>query len=212
MFVDESGDLGFGKLASRYVTLSAVSTEDPIYLARIPKKIRKRRLKKSLRSKPELKYYTSSPEIRRVVLEMVAALGSVSIGSITVEKSRLARQSRERRNNFCHQLCGELACQMARHTAAVRSLNVVFDDRPFNMSVGHGFDVYVTERIRASYDTLGLIQPRVIVSRVDSLNSQGLQVADFVAGAIQRRYEFGDAEYSSIITDKIVFERMYQVK
>jgi len=212
MFVDESGDLGFGKLASRYVTLSAVSTEDPIHVARIPRKIRKRRLKKSLLSKPELKYYTSSPEIRRVVLEMVAALGSVSIGSITVDKSRLARQSKERRNSFCHQLCGDLACEMARHTAAVRSLNVVFDDRPFNMSVGHGFDVYVTERIRASYDTLGLIQPRVIVSRVDSLNSQGLQVADFVAGAIQRRYEFGDAEYSSIITDKIVFERMYQVK
>lgn len=44
----------------------------------------------------------------------------------------------------------------------------------------------------------------VRVSKLDSLTSGGLQVADYVAGAIQRRFERGDGLYCQIIEPLIV--------
>ena len=51
--------------------------------------------------------------------------------------------------------------------------------------------------------------PRINVSRFSSANSPGLQVADYVAGAVQRYYEFGDAEYYDMIKDSILIEKRY---
>lgn len=54
VFVDESGDLGFGSGSSRYITIGALITDCPDDVRRIPLHIRKRKLKKRLRQKPEL--------------------------------------------------------------------------------------------------------------------------------------------------------------
>jgi len=41
----------------------------------------------------------------------------------------------------------------------------------------------------------------------DSQNSRGLQVADYVTGAIQRKFELRDSSYYDIIAHKVVSER-----
>jgi len=69
VFVDESGDLGLGRGSSKYITIGALITDHPDAVGRIPLRIRKRRLKKRLQRKPELKFHNSSPDIRRSVLE-----------------------------------------------------------------------------------------------------------------------------------------------
>jgi hypothetical protein len=46
------------------------------------------------------------------------------------------------------------------------------------------------------------------VSRLDSQNSGGLQIADFIAGAIQRSHEHGDESYRNIIAPLMVQERI----
>ena len=59
---------------------------------------------------------------------------------------------------------------------------------------------------------MGLIVPEVTVSRFDSLNSGGLQMADFAAGAIHRRRESRDEHYRKMIESRIALDRLYDDK
>jgi len=63
-------------------------------------------------------------------------------------------------------------------------------------------------QIRGEYDAMRCIPPEIRVSRLDSRNSGGLQVADFIAGAIQRSHERGDESYRSILAPIMVREKM----
>jgi hypothetical protein len=52
-----------------------------------------------------------------------------------------------------------------------------------------------------------IFPPRITISRFDSQRSRGLQVADFVVGAIQRKYELGDGRYYDMIAPAVRIER-----
>jgi hypothetical protein len=207
VFVDESGDLGFGTGSSRYFTLCAVMTRQPELLDRIPKKIRRRRLKKSLLRKPELKFYSTSPEIRKAVLTETAAIQDLEIASLTVDKARTGQRRIGRGHEFYCHLAGQLVCDVVWLGRSVRHYDIVFDARPLDHSLGHGFDRYLEGAIRRRYDELGAIPPRARISRFDSQNSRRLQVADYVTGAIQRKFELRDSSYYDIIAHKVVSER-----
>lgn len=204
--MDESGDLGVGDKASAYLTLAAIVTVDPKPLERIPQKIRRRKLKKSLARKPELKFHNSDPRIRLLTLKMVASLEDVRIASIVLEKSRLRSKLTENPDELYRRTCGLLMSEIARTEKQVRTFNVVFDARRGKRSKGVDFDRYIEQRIQQEYRERCLIPPTVAVSRFDSSHSGGLQVADFVAGAIQRKHELDDDGYYRIIAPKMVAE------
>jgi hypothetical protein len=90
---------------------------------------------------------------------------------------------------------------------SVRHYDIVFDARPLDRALGHGFDRYLEGAIRNRCDELGAIPPRARISRFDSQNSRGLQVADYVAGAIQRKFELRDSSYYDIIAHKVMIEK-----
>lgn len=69
IFIDESGDLG--KFGSKYFTIAAVSVDEPKNLSRIIKKLRQRKLKKSIKKLPEIKANNSDRVIREYVLKKV---------------------------------------------------------------------------------------------------------------------------------------------
>ena len=207
VFVDESGDLGFTKHSSRFVTLAAALTHYPEQLERIPQRIRKRRLKKSIRRVGELKFHNSSPAIRRAVLEMLMDLEDVRIASITAAKAHGVDRQKRQREWLYPDMAGQLISDVLRLEPELRELHLVFDDRPFESSLGSIFDEYIRTVVGDECRRLGRIAPDVFVSRLDSLNSRGLQVADFVAGAINRKHESGDPSYYDIIQDRASIEK-----
>lgn len=73
---------------------------------------------------------------------------------------------------------------------------------------GHSPDSRMVTQIRREYDAMRCIPPEIRVSRLDSRNSGGLQIADFIAGAIQRSYEHGDGSYRSIIAPLMEQEKV----
>ena len=207
VFVDESGDLGFTKHSSRFVTLAAVLTHYPERLERIPHRIRRRRLKKSIKRVGELKFHNSSPAIRKAVLEMLMDLEDSRIASVTAEKAHGVDCQKRQRKWLYPDMAGQLISEVLRLEPNLRELHLVFDHRPFESSLGSIFDEYIRTMIGDECRRMGRIAPDVSVSRLDSLNSRGLQVADFVAGAINRRHESGDSSYYDIIHDGISAEK-----
>ncbi|OGS56489.1 MAG: hypothetical protein A3K60_03030 [Euryarchaeota archaeon RBG_19FT_COMBO_56_21] len=205
--MDESGDLGHGRNASRHITIAAVVTEHPELLDRIPRRIRRRRLKKSLKMKPELKFHGSSSSLRRRVLEMVMAVQTVKVASITVEKAHIEPMLIRKGDRFYDWVCGELVREVLALEENDCRFVITFDARPHNRPPSYDF----AEKIGAAILCGGPEARRAFrslkVSVIDSRNSGCLQVADFVVGAIQRKHEYGDSSYYRIIAPAIVVER-----
>ena len=72
IYIDESGDLGNNTRKGEYFIVTAVKVdkdEIDIALRRIPKKIRRKELKKKMKETPELKFSNSSEKIRMAFLK-----------------------------------------------------------------------------------------------------------------------------------------------
>ena len=207
VFVDESGDLGFGQGSSKYITIGALIATHPETVDRIPLRIRKRRLKKSLRQKPELKFHNSSPEVRRSVLRMIMALPEVSIASMIVNKTGMPDGLGRRPESFYDRVCGELLADIIVAQGGRCAYHVVFDARPHNRSASYDFGGHIEEVVERELSRAGVLPTHIEVSVIDSHNSGGLQVADFVVGSIQRKYARDDPSYYRAIAPAIVIEK-----
>ena len=87
-------------------------------------------------------------------------------------------------------------------------INIVFDARRGQRPRGSDFDGRILAKACEGYRSIGRPTPDVSVSRLDSLNSGGLQMADFAAGAIHRWHESGDDYYRRMIDPVIVLDRL----
>ncbi len=211
VFVDESGDLGFGIGASRHITVAAVIVEDGKQLERIPQKMRRRRLKKCLLEKPELKFHNSDHGLRTAVLKKVAGLPEARIACVTVDKTNAKdAHKRDREEVYASASC-ELVHEIARFVRARERLMIVLDARPCNRDLGMAFDARVRAQAIDGCREAGRVPPEITIRRLDSRNSGGLQVADYVAGAIQRKHEIGDDRYYEIIAHLVAIERRFHL-
>jgi len=207
VFVDESGDLAFDRCSSRYFTVAAVVTEEPRALERIPKHVRTRRLKKDLLRKSELKFHNSDSMVKREVLERMAALSDVRVFALSARKAKGSPRLRASENHTYMQLLGELAYDVIRIERTAEALEFIVDMRPLERAISRKFDAWMLSDIVRECALHGVVPPRLRISRFDSQNSRGLQVADFVAGAIRRRQELDDSTYYDIIAPRIAIER-----
>jgi len=207
VFIDESGDLGFGAGSTRHITLAAVLTKRPITVERIPKRIRERHLRKTILRKPELKFHNSDDWVRKQVLRLLARSSDVRIVSLCADKTMIRRVIEQGKDEACAFLFATLAKEIVRSVGAIGSLDVVIDDRPCNRTVDDEFDRQLVEQFETEREARGLNPSHIRVSRLDSRRSRGLQVADFVAGAVQKKYEHGDTTYSRIVAGMITGDR-----
>lgn len=166
-----------------------------------------KRLKKSIRRVGELKFHNSNPAIRMAVLEMLAGLEDARIVSNTAGKSLAIDRQKHQREWLYNDMVGQLVGDVLRLERELKELHLVFDDRLFESSLGGIFDEYVRAAVCDECRKVGRIAPDVFISRFDSLNSRGLQVADFVAGAINKKHESGDASYCEIIRRAMSIEK-----
>ena len=72
IYLDESGDLGFGPRASKHFVLAAIIARDPSEVGRCIKRVRGQRLPKKYKQIPELKFHNSSQTIKERVLDCMA--------------------------------------------------------------------------------------------------------------------------------------------
>ena len=211
VFVDESGDLGFGKGSSRHLTLVGLSTSQHTDLERILLKIRKRRLKKSLSERPELKFNNSSPVIRSAVLRSLSRLSTVRIAVVVLDKIGFNEDSPVDKETVYRRMVKKLIDELGELLGDASHLRIVFDTTPVNIRPRPGFTDFVRENATRLPRLGSLFPPVVEVTWHDSRKSGGLQVADFVAGAVQRKHEKSDSEYYDIIAPLISSETILRM-
>ena len=105
VFIDESGDLG--RFGNRYFVIAGLVTKDKKPLDRIIKRIRQRRLKKSIKELVEIKAHSADETIRKEVLDKVKQT-DVEIYALVLDKNKVFSNLFDVQNRFYNYLVGQM--------------------------------------------------------------------------------------------------------
>ncbi len=190
VFIDESGDLG--RLGSKHFIIAAIITNNPKPIAQIIKRIRQRKLKKQIKELPEIKANNSDDRIRELVLTKLSKI-DCSIIALVVKKDRIFDNLMGAQNKLYNYLCKILL----ENLVGRGEVKIVIDKKYTNRLLREDFDSYIKREL-ATYRSI-----KAQVSQILSHNSNELQVVDFIAWAINRKYNVDDNRYYNLIEDKI---------
>ncbi len=191
VFIDESGDLG--RYGTDYFVIACVVVDNPKHLKRIMKRLRQRRLKKPLKKLPEIKANASNRVIREYVLKMIAK-SDCEIYAIVVDKSKIMPHLLEVKDRLYNFLCRILLEEIS----PAENMIITIDRKHTNTLIRENFNEYIQHQLRIKNKA-----KKVEIRHIPSTASQPLQVVDFVAWAIARRYNHGDSSYYNIVEHKI---------
>ena len=192
-FMDESGDLG--RFGIEYFVISVIVVEDPKVLRKIVKNTRKRKLKRRMKDTPELKANRSSPEVREYLLRQLAST-DCEIFAIVVEKSKIMPHLYEVKDRLYNFISRIVFTEM-RYASGL--LKIMVDRKETNSMLQKNFEDYIIRELSNRRPEL-----KIEIRQCDSQQNAELQVADFVAWAIARKFNFGEEKYFQIIEEKLV--------
>lgn len=193
VYIDESGDLG--KYGSKYFTICALLVEEPLVLKRIIKRTRQKKLKKKIKNLPELKANNSDKLTREYILNRVAKT-SCQIVAIVVEKNNVMNRLFDVKNKLYNYFCGIL---MDKVHLPSNNLIIIIDKKHTNTLMREDFNNYIKNKL-----TLKNSKLIIDISHKESFSLNELQVADFVAWSINRKFNANDEYYYKIIESRIV--------
>ncbi len=200
IFLDESGELGFKEnVSTRFftITLLVCGVREEQELQRIIKKIRQRTLKKKLKESSEIKWHNSNEDIRIKVLNKLITI-SLEVLTIILDKFKVYEYLKDKK----HKLYNYLSKLILAECSMGDSFELIVDRSKNKRSLREDFDRY----IRTNFKELGFNIP---IKHEDSRINGGLQVLDFISGAVFNKYEFNNTKYYDIIKSKIITEKVF---
>lgn len=193
LYIDESGDLG--EYGSKYFTISAIAVKDPAILKRIIKRVRERKLKKKIKELPELKANRADRLTREFVLNKVSK-SDCAIFVIVVKKEHIVKHLFQVKERLYNYLCGIL---MNRVELPSVKLTIIIDKKHTNTLMREDLTNYIKKHISSKNASL-----KIDIWHKESFTLNELQVADFIAWSINRKYNSGDDYYYKLIENKII--------
>lgn len=201
IYLDESGDLGFSKGSSKFFVVTLLFTRDSRPLGRCLKKARHKKLKKSLRERPEIKAYESTNRIRKQVLTCLATK-DIEIHSVVLNKKNVYPRLRKVKNKLYNYVTGLLIEDCAQLSEP--TLTLVVDKRATGRIIEE-FDNYIRFKVDSK-----LSQKPPTLFRIyhkPSESDPGIQAVDFISYAVFRELEYSERELYSLIDSKVTVKK-----
>ena len=209
IYIDESGDLGFSKKGSKYFVISATVINDEEthkQFRRIPKRIRQRKLKKSLRKQSELKFSNSSVLIREQFLTRAAKL-PIKIYALIIRKEYTKEKLRNNLDILYNYLI-KILLEKAFGGINDNDKLIICLDKCMSPRQRENFEAYIKTEFLFLFQKL----PDVKILHELSHHRPSLQVVDFICGAFGYKYNTmrlkkGCSYYTDIIKNRIEVEK-----
>ncbi|MDO8840809.1 MAG: DUF3800 domain-containing protein [Methanocalculus sp.] len=202
IYIDESGDLGFGPQASAYFILAAIIIRDDQKMRRCFKKIRQNKLKKSLRDVPEFKFNNTKGVIKRRIMECISE-SDLDIAYALLRKSQVKPQLKGKQQAIYNYISGHLVSSIARKYDHDSLMEIYIDKSTYSFE-REVLDQYLSYRLLDNGDQSVPSSDNIIIKHVDSRNEPCIQAADFVAGATHQMYRDNTLEHYNIIERKVL--------
>lgn len=195
-FLDESPSL-HDKAFFFCVDIISTSEETNKKLQRIPKRARERIVRKKLKSLGEIKFNNSNEKTRLFVLSEIAKQ-NIDIVILVINKQK--RRVKDTPVNYGIVVGAIVAEFLTIHPA----LSLTIDKKYTNKKQQEKFQ-------KASQEVINKLAPKGTVffnPPVDSAGESIVQLADFVAGAFNFKYNREDTHYAEIIKERVKREKV----
>ena len=195
IYLDESGDLGFGKGGSKYFTIAFTIMENPVPFRRCVKKVK---IKHNIPRDVELKGNTTRVSVKEELLYRFAGL-EIEIHSITVKKSNVQLKLRRNTNILYNYMVGlSLAERILMEKPSTKVL-VNIDRRVISVPALQ-IEEYLKSKVwlegkRTDID--------LEINHLDSHEAYAIQGIDIICNSIFRKYNWNNYILFNIIQGKI---------
>jgi len=197
IFIDESGDLGFTKKSTKYYVIASVETRNLLRLSRTIKKVRKT-LRKKKKNIPEFKFARSDDVTRKRLLEK-AVEEDLLFSAIILQKQAVYEYLRNRKDKL-HNYLAECIAESLVEYSDEKKFKLIIDKFIMSKERRKEFNSHLLNSYKYSNP------PKIEITHEDSQRHSGLQIADFVAGAVFQYYERGRREFYDIVKPKLRLE------
>jgi len=195
IYLDESGDLGFGKGGSKYFTIAFTIMENPVPFRRCVKKVK---IKHNIPRDVELKGNTTRVSVKEELLYRFAGL-EIEVHSITVKKSNVQLKLRRNTNILYNYMVGlSLAERILMEKPGTKVL-VSIDRRVISVPALQ-IEEYLKSKVwlegkRTDID--------LEINHLDSHEAYAIQGIDIICNSIFRKYNWNNYILFNIIQGKI---------
>lgn len=218
VYVDESGDLGFNTKSSKCFTIAYVFTVNRYPFAE--NKIVSRTLKdvniknKNHKKKiSEFKFSNDSDNTRMKFLCKIKDMDIV-IGIISISKTSVREYLKEDRNYLYNYLVGDTIIDIL-----VNDYFKTFDpynrisfiiDRSLSPKAIKAFNDYCEKKTSfKSLERSKDMENNIYIKHENSQRVEMLQVADYIAGAVQQKFERNNSIYYDVFKHKVKHTRLW---
>ncbi|MEM3365811.1 MAG: DUF3800 domain-containing protein, partial [Candidatus Methanomethyliaceae archaeon] len=195
VFIDEAGDLGFTPRSSKFFVIAYVILDNPERA-----KVSMQRLKRSLRKKDrklnEFKHSNDSYEIRKAVFEVILKI-PLRVGAVAIDKGYVKEDLRDKKAILYNFLVADKIATSLLSSGASRAVLIL--DRSMSKEARDHFNEYFFRKLSWKGLEANKLCKIMDIKHVPSYEDPNLQIADYMAGALFRKFERGlDDEYTLI--------------
>jgi len=200
VYLDESGDLGFGEGGTGYFTIAFVVMEDPVPFRRCVKAVK---TKHDIPRNVELKGNTTRAVIKKDLLNKFLKL-DIEVHAITVKKKNVEPKLRRDTNILYNYMVGLSLVERILQEPAGAKVIVDVDRRITSITSGSRFNEYLKYKIWYEKERQDV---DLEINHLDSHTAYAIQGIDVICNSIFRKYNSNNYALFNIIQDKVKSDR-----
>jgi len=200
VYLDESGDLGFGQGGTRYFTIAFAITENPILFRRCIKKVK---VKHHIPRDVELKGNTTRELIKTNLLNEFANI-EVEVHAITVKKRNVEPKLRKDKNILYNYMVGLSLVERILNEPKNAKVLINVDKRSIAITSGFNFNEYLRYKIWYEKERRDI---NLDIHHLDSQETYAIQGIDVICNSIFRKYNSNNYSLFNIIQSKVKSDR-----
>jgi len=196
VYLDESGDLGFGQGGTKYFTIAFVIMKDPIPFRRCVKGVK---MKHHIPRDVELKGNTTRGLIKKDLLTRFAKL-DIEMHAITVKKANVELKLRKDTNILYNYMVGLSLVERILDEPKDAKVVINVDRRIIAITSGFNFNEYLRYKIWYERERRDI---NLEIQHLDSHEAYAIQGIDVICNSIFRKYNSNNYKLFNIIQDKV---------
>ena len=200
VYLDESGDLGFGQGGTKYFTIAFVIVKDPIPFRRCVKAVK---IKHDIPREVELKGNTTRQVIKKDLLARFLKL-DMEVHAITVKKENVEPKLRRDTNILYNYMVGLSLVERILQEPSGAKVVINVDRRTISITSGFNFNQYLRYKIWYARERQDI---DLEIYHLDSHEAYVIQGTDVICNSIFRKYNSNNYKLFNIIKGKMKSDR-----
>ncbi|MBU9674666.1 DUF3800 domain-containing protein [Planococcus sp. CP5-4] len=202
---DESGNMGS---QGKYFTIACVQTTNVKPLKNVMKKavVKTKEVFPKFQRHNEIKASDASMIIKDYFLRKIVSKESVSVRYVVADKQHVNPKLLEDENLLYNFMLQFIVLAVVKNHD-VEELEINLDKRSIKVASGNSFEDYI--KIKVNYELN--LDVNITVNYFESQNSYAIQAADFVANAVNTKYEYGTdhCHCYDLLNEKIIQSELF---